>query len=84
MATTSIQRAQGATTSGRLNGSATVISTGSKLSLSPAFAMESGRIALYDLQGHLVVGSIEVRNGVVVAPNAIAIPRGVFIARTEK
>jgi beta-galactosidase len=68
---------------GKVTGNATVISTGSRLALPPGFAQE-GRVSIYDLQGHFLVGNAEVRNGEAVLPAGKTIQPGVFIARSEK
>jgi hypothetical protein len=65
-------------------GDATLVSVGNKLFLPPGFAGKTGSLSIYDLQGHLVVGNIAVRNGAPVMPSGMAMPRGVLIAHWEK
>ena len=61
-----------------------MLSTGSQISLSSEFAGKDGNIAIYDLQGHLMLGNVRVQNGQAMLPAGKMIPRGVFIARPEK
>lgn len=83
VATSSADQRQDVSASGSMRGDATAISTGSALSLPPRLATLSGRIAIYDLQGHLVAGNVEVRSGMVSMPEGKPIPRGVFVVRSR-
>jgi len=69
---------------GNALGNATVVSTGNRISLPPGFAGKAGSVSIYDLQGHLLVGNVAVRDGVPVLPAGRSIPPGVFIARSER
>jgi len=66
------------------NGYATVVSTGSALSLPPGLSRQDGSVSIYDLQGHLVVENVEIRNGQAMMPSGNPVPRGIFIARSDK
>ena len=68
---------------GKATGTTTLISTGNKLSLPAGFVGKEGRLAIYDLQGHLV-GNAAIRDGEAVLPAGKTISHGVFIARSEK
>jgi hypothetical protein len=84
VATSSIKSGQISSLAGVVAGSATIVSTGNRLSLPASFGGKSGSVSIYDLQGHLVAANVAVRDGEAVVPNGKTIPRGVFIARTEK
>jgi beta-galactosidase len=67
----------------RANAATTILSTGNGLSLPSGFTGKDGSIAIYDLQGHLVVGNVRIHNGQALLPVGKPIPRGVLIARSE-
>lgn len=81
---TGVKRQDPMSLAGNRTGSSTVLSTGSQISLSSEFAGKDGNIAIYDLQGHLMLGNVRVQNGQAMLPAGKMIPRGVFIARPEK
>jgi len=66
-----------------LSGNTALVTIGNTLSLPSGFAGKNGSFSLYDLQGHLVVGNIAIREGQPSILPSKALPRGVFIARME-
>lgn len=53
------------------------------LSMPSGFAQDASSLSLYDFQGHCLAKSIPVVNGVPALPASLALPRGMYIARTE-
>jgi len=84
MGTTALKDGAQTRLSERMVGDATLVSIGDKLFLPAGFAGRTGSVSIYDLQGHLVVGNVAVRNGSPVMPSGMSVPRGVLVAHWEK